>query len=432
MAVFRKIRENLRVLARSRPEDKYLLVTGLRECEDVVAVTGDGTNDAPALKKADVGFAMGITGTDVAQHAADIILMDDNFSSIVKACMWGRNIYDNIRRFLQFQLTVNVAALLSAFVGAVVMKESPLKPIQLLWVNLIMNSLASVALASELPTPEMLKRPPAKREDYIVSQKMVKHVLGIALYEVIVIFVIVFAGEYMIPESDKDMAVYGRDFSDDEDALYFECNEAEVEHASSYAQEGMIFPGRLYDWKSKPLYKCYKELLGNSRHFTLVFNSFIYMQVFNMFNARKIYDEKNVFKGIGANKHFWGVWLVIALFQIVITQFTGKLFEVSSDGLTWEQWLISIGLGVLTLPLDLLLKFLPDGIFPDLGKKTHEHIADGWEKRDIDDISIGSGRRGGARRGSRRGSVRGHISSKLGGHLNTSMHSSHGHGYHLH
>ncbi len=100
LPAFKAIWKTLRVLARSRPEDKYLLVTGLRELGDVVAVTGDGTNDAPALKKADVGFAMGITGTDVAKHAADIIVMDDNFASIVKACMWGRNIYDNIRKFL--------------------------------------------------------------------------------------------------------------------------------------------------------------------------------------------------------------------------------------------------------------------------------------------------------------------------------------------
>jgi Ca2+ transporting ATPase len=99
---FKAIWKSLRVLARSRPEDKYLLVTGLKELGDIVAVTGDGTNDAPALKKADVGFAMGITGTDVAKHAADIIVMDDNFASIVKACMWGRNIYDNIRKFLLF------------------------------------------------------------------------------------------------------------------------------------------------------------------------------------------------------------------------------------------------------------------------------------------------------------------------------------------
>jgi len=123
---FKKIRKHLRVLARSRPEDKYLLVTGLRELGDVVAVTGDGTNDAPALKKADVGFAMGITGTDVAKHAADIIIMDDNFASIVKACLWGRNIYDNIRKFLQFQLTVNVVALIVAVIGSIVLKTSPL------------------------------------------------------------------------------------------------------------------------------------------------------------------------------------------------------------------------------------------------------------------------------------------------------------------
>jgi len=102
MPAFKQIWKTLKVLARSRPEDKYLLVTGLKQLGDIVAVTGDGTNDAPALKKADVGFAMGITGTDVAKHAADIIVMDDNFASIVKACMWGRNIYDNIRKFLQF------------------------------------------------------------------------------------------------------------------------------------------------------------------------------------------------------------------------------------------------------------------------------------------------------------------------------------------
>lgn len=100
MSAFRAIANNLRVLARSRPDDKYLLVTGLKEIGQVVAVTGDGTNDAPALKKADVGFAMGITGTDISKKAADIIILDDNFASIVKACMWGRNIYDNIRKFL--------------------------------------------------------------------------------------------------------------------------------------------------------------------------------------------------------------------------------------------------------------------------------------------------------------------------------------------
>lgn len=154
-ANMRIIRKELKVLARSRPNDKYIMVKGLRDIGDIVAVTGDGTNDAPALKKADVGFAMK-TGTNVAHNASDIIIQDDNFASIVKACKWGRNVYDNIRRFLQFQLTVNVVALCTAFAGACILWESPLAAIQLLWVNMIMDSLASLALATETPKPELL------------------------------------------------------------------------------------------------------------------------------------------------------------------------------------------------------------------------------------------------------------------------------------
>ncbi len=140
------------VLARSRPEDKYALVTGLKERGEVVAATGDGTNDAPALKKADVGFAMGIAGTEVAREAAAIILLDDNFNSIVKAVMWGRNIYDSIRKFIQFQMTVNIVAVSITLVGAALIKQQILAPIQMLWINLIMDTLASLALATEPPT----------------------------------------------------------------------------------------------------------------------------------------------------------------------------------------------------------------------------------------------------------------------------------------
>lgn len=148
---FDKIKDKLLVLARSRPEDKYCLVTGLKERGNVVAVTGDGTNDAPALKKADVGFAMGNSGTEVAREAAAIILIDDNFNSIVKAVLWGRNIYDSIRKFIQFQLTVNVVAVVTTLVGAAILQSEVLKPIQMLWINLIMDTLASLALATEDP-----------------------------------------------------------------------------------------------------------------------------------------------------------------------------------------------------------------------------------------------------------------------------------------
>ena len=199
--VFKELMPYMKVMARSRPEDKYLMVTGLRQMGCTVAVTGDGTNDAPALKKADVGFAMGKTGTDVCKEAADILITDDNFTSIVKACMWGRNVFDNIKRFLQFQLTVNVGACIITFIGAIVGKEAPLQPIQLLWVNLIMDSLASLALATELPKISLLDRLPQNREDYIVSRKMIKHILGQAIWQCIVLFTLLFVGEFMIPES---------------------------------------------------------------------------------------------------------------------------------------------------------------------------------------------------------------------------------------
>ena len=209
------IRTKLKVLARSRPSDKYIIVAGLKELGDIVAVTGDGTNDAPALKKADVGFAMK-TGTQVAHGAADIIIQDDNFASIVKACSWGRNVFDNIRRFLQFQLTVNVCALVIAFIGGVIMAEPPLTAIQFLWVNMIMDTLAALALATEDPKPELLQRPPYRKTEYIISQKMVKHILGQTFLQMIILFTFVFAAPQFVPEQDMPKEVtYAAEIDDD-------------------------------------------------------------------------------------------------------------------------------------------------------------------------------------------------------------------------
>ena len=175
---FREIASKLKILARSTPEDKYMLVTGLKELNAVVAVTGDGTNDAPALKKADVGFAMGITGTEVAKEASDIILLTDNFASILTAVRWGRNIYTNVRKFLQFQLTINIVAIFIVFMGGVVVDDPPITAVQMLWVNIIMDSFAALALATEPPADNVLDQPPYSRTEIIVTPVMWRNIVG--------------------------------------------------------------------------------------------------------------------------------------------------------------------------------------------------------------------------------------------------------------
>src|SRR5204862_4889311 len=164
----------LRVLARARPLDKYRMVRLLQEMGEVVAVTGDGTNDAPDLKKADVGLAMGVAGTEVAKEASKIVLLDDSFATIVNAVQWGRSLYENIQRFILFQLTINVSALVIAFLGPFFGVRPPFTVLQLLWINVIMDTFASIALCSEPPREGMMKLPPKKKDENILTPAMVQ------------------------------------------------------------------------------------------------------------------------------------------------------------------------------------------------------------------------------------------------------------------
>ncbi|XP_029428031.1 LOW QUALITY PROTEIN: plasma membrane calcium-transporting ATPase 4 [Rhinatrema bivittatum] len=337
-----KIWPRLRVLARSSPTDKHTLVKGIidstiGEQRQVVAVTGDGTNDGPALKKADVGFAMGIAGTDVAKEASDIILTDDNFTSIVKAVMWGRNVYDSISKFLQFQLTVNVVAVIVAFTGACITQDSPLKAVQMLWVNLIMDTFASLALATEPPTEALLMRKPYGRNKPLISRTMMKNILGHAVYQLTIIFTLLFAGEKIFD----------------------------------------IDSGRNSPLHSPP-----------SEHYTIVFNTFVMMQLFNEINARKIHGERNVFECIFRNPIFCAVVFGTFVSQIFIVEFGGKPFSCSSLSLMEWFWCIFIGVGELlwgqlicTIPTNRLT-FLKEA---GLGI-TKEEIPEEELPEDLDEI----------------------------------------------
>ncbi|GAU39613.1 hypothetical protein TSUD_276530 [Trifolium subterraneum] len=184
--------DKISVMARSSPFDKLLMVQCLKQKGHVVAVTGDGTNDAPALKEADIGLSMGIQGTDVAKESSDIVILDDNFASIVTVLNWGRCVYNNIQKFIQFQLTVNVAALVINFVAAVSAGEVPLTAVQLLWVNLIMDTLGALTLATEKPTKELMDQKPVGRTKPLITNIMWRNLLSQAFYQIVILLTLQF------------------------------------------------------------------------------------------------------------------------------------------------------------------------------------------------------------------------------------------------
>ncbi|KAF4124368.1 P-type Ca2+ transporter type 2C [Geosmithia morbida] len=301
-----EVAPRLQVLARSSPEDKRILVRLLRDRNEIVAVTGDGTNDAPALKTADVGFSMGQSGTEVAKEASSIILMDDNFVSIVSALKWGRAVNDAVKRFLQFQLTVNVTALTLAFVTAVSSddEESVLTAVQLLWVNLIMDTLAALALATDPPQHSILDRKPEPRTASIITTCMWKMILGQAMYQLLITFLLYYGGPNGVLPLD-------------------------------------------YQPSSKEIS-------------TLVFNTFVWMQIFNQWNNRRLDNNLNIFEGILQNPYFIAISTLISGAQVIIIFFGGAAFSISSDGQSGAMWGIALVLGFISIPVGVLIRFVPD------------------------------------------------------------------------
>ncbi|GMI25110.1 hypothetical protein TeGR_g5451, partial [Tetraparma gracilis] len=547
------ILQRVQVMARSSPDDKYLMVTRLNgnnlpknEEEwkklhpsknyatdkdkhlpgyveewsatrpnggQVVGVTGDGTNDAPALKASDVGLSMGITGTKVAQNASDIVITDDKFSSIVRAILWGRSVYDNIRRFLQFQLTVNVVALLFTFIGAVSGFHPPLNAVMMLWVNLIMDTMGALALGTEKPTPELLLRQPYLRDAPLVSKPMWRNILTQSAYQLILLLVLLFKGPSMFSVKDGSQCLlfdykagsanlgnsgavtkqrnivleYGAEeiktkFVTEEWVLNLRPDEVDaetgdvtvldedwaglqtlfsvdnieavaakaaaeqltVEQTHSFTAEGAATCGDFikvcptyefdadtsaskrkssvedhggvadldgnfgvtracdaddatfvcnnYDnnlsgdggvpWGTN--FECYlanefnkvgpsshnadgefaqecfdkcNKYAHDFTHYSILFNVFVFCQVFNEFNARSIKNDVNAFKGIEKSQMFLGVIVFTCLFQVAVVALGGN--AVRTTMLDGGQWGISILLGLVSLPLGVIMRFNP-------------------------------------------------------------------------
>ena len=268
----------LKILARARPLDKQRLVRLLQRCGEVVAVTGDGTNDAPALNFADVGLSMG-SGTSVAKEASDITLLDDSFSSIATAILWGRSLYRNIQRFVLFQLTINVVAIVVCFAGAVFGTDMPLTVVQILWVNIIMDTFAAMAMASLPPNPRVMLDRPRPRNEFIITPAMTRTICTCAVGMIAVLL------------------------------------------------------GMLFTWRERA-----DDL--SIRHLTLFFTTFVFLQFWNMFNARAFELHRSVFADFRGCREFFLILAAIAVGQWFIVEAGGAIFR--TEPLSVRDWAIVV------------------------------------------------------------------------------------------
>ncbi len=287
---------NLRVISRALPSDKSRLVRVAKELDLVVGMTGDGVNDSPALKKADVGFAMG-GGTEVAKEASDIVIMDDNFSSIDKAILYGRTIFNSIRKFIIFQLTINVAAVMVSFVSPLLGMENPLTITQILWVNLVMDTLAALAFGGEPALKRYMSERPKRRDENIISKYMWSSILTCSAYVFLVSMLFLLTDFFKLG---------------------------------------------------------FRTSIDNLYLMTGYFTFFIFAAVFNAFNART--EKVNIFDNITKNNGFIKVMGLIVIIQIIMTYFGGVI--LSSYGLTISEWGLVLLPAVLIIPVDMLRKVI--------------------------------------------------------------------------
>lgn len=313
---FNTMLPKLCVLARATPLDKYVLVKGMMESHvksagEIVAVTGSGANDGPVLRMADVGFTMGVAGTDIAKEASDVILLNDDFSSIVSAIKWGRHIYHTVLKFMQFQFTVCWVAVIVVIFGAGLVGRSPLVATQLLWINLIMDTLACFALTRDTPIDRLMNYKPYGRHKPLISRTLLRNVIGHSVYQLVVIFLLIFKG------SD-----------------WFDI-------ADGFHSETLCMP---------------------TQHASMVFTTFVLMQLFNEINARML-QERNVFLGVYKNFAFLIIWFGQLAMQIAIVELFHSAFHVK--GMDLYQWMWCFFLGFSELIWAQIIFTIPKDIIPE-------------------------------------------------------------------
>ncbi len=313
---------DIRVIARALPSDKSRLVRLAQELDLVAGMTGDGVNDSPALKKADVGFAMG-GGTEVAKEASDIVILDDNFSSIDKAILYGRTIFNSIRKFIIFQLTINVAAVLISFICPLLDLASPLNVIQILWVNLVMDTLAALAFGGEPALSRFMKEKPKKRTEHIISRNMMSEIIVGAGWTFILSITMLLLGEKIV----------------------------DADGAAMLESWGWLRPG---------------SIEGDAHIFltTAYFAFFIFIAVFNGFNART--EKMNLFDNLSRNKGFLTVFGIIAAVQIAMTYIGLAVPAVGEilgcHGLNGTEWLLVLIMAISIIPVDLIRKAIAKAV----------------------------------------------------------------------
>lgn len=296
--------KKLQVLARSTPMDKHRLVQALHKVGAVVAMTGDGTNDAPALKAADVGLSMGITGTEVAKEASDIVLVDDNFTSILTGVWWGRTLYQNIQRFLQFQLSVNVVALMAAFLGPLVGCDLPLTVVQLLWVNIIMDTFAALALSTDPPRKNTMNQKPVSRDANIITPAMAVNMGIVGLFQLGVLYWVLLSDQFV--------------------------------------------EGNLNGTPEESILKL-----------TVFFTTFVMFQFWNIFNCRNLRHDEAPWSLMLENKYFMGIVAFIFVGQVLMVQTGGpvaKVFRTTPLDFVW--WCKIMALTFSVVPVSYIARLL--------------------------------------------------------------------------